>query len=250
MAATSSSSNRHTSATAVASPLPSIAPILQDDAVWKNAAASYARNQNLSKEQHLLVQSSGPNDVLRFIEDTEKRQSKRKYAKVVKGVRTCTEVLKLHRKSLELLAQAGIVEDHVDAYKRLLGVLIDIARWLEPVRLEGTTFNDSEIVRRSLVALYVDIIGFWESAIELYTYSKPKQVRSILQTAWVNYDNDYRALQSSMEQSLSNFRAATQAQHHRDSQTVGQRLLTNDEALPTFELGKLLPNFLCLLLGA
>jgi len=107
MAATSSSPNTYSSTTAVASPIPSISTILRDNAVWKDAAASYTHNKKLSKEQFLLVQSFSPNDVLRYIEDTEKRQSKSKYAKVVKGVRTCTDVLKRHQRSLEFFAQAG-----------------------------------------------------------------------------------------------------------------------------------------------
>lgn len=121
------------------------------------------------------------------------------------------------------------MEDHVDAYERLLGVLTDNFRWLEPVGLEATTFDDSAVVHKSLAALYADIIGFCEWAIQAYTHSKSKKVLGILRTAWVDYDNNYRALQRSIEQNLSNFRAATQAQHHRDFQTTGQRLLTNDE---------------------
>lgn len=106
MAATSSSACLHTLAP-TAAPLPSISAALQDDAAWKDAAASYAQNKRLSQEQLALAKSSSPADILLFIEDTKKRQSQSKYAKVVKGVRACTETLKRHRKSLEFFAQAG-----------------------------------------------------------------------------------------------------------------------------------------------
>lgn len=126
------------------------------------------------------------------------------------------------------------MEDHVDAYERLLGVLTDISRWLEPVRLEAATFSDSDIVRRSLVALYVDIISFWAKAIQTYTNSTSRRVLALFRTAWANYENDYRALQTSMEQDLSQFRAATQAQHHRDSQIMSQILLNSNEGETLF----------------
>jgi len=117
----------------------------------------------------------------------------------------------------------------VNAHGRLLGVLSDIARWLESVLGEARTFSDSGLVRTSLVALYVDIVSFWDKAIRAYTKKRSRRVLTLFRPTWFSYDNDYQALQRSMESNLSTFRAAVQAQHHENSQVIGQELLTSTQ---------------------
>jgi len=106
METTSSSASAQMSAVALTAPPESISSALRDDVARKDALASYAGNKKLSKDELALVKSSGPNEIILFIEDTKTRLSKSKYAKVVKGVRICIETLNRHRKSLDFFAQA------------------------------------------------------------------------------------------------------------------------------------------------
>lgn len=91
--------------------------------------------------------------------------------------------------------------DHVNADERLLGVLADIARWLEPRPVEAAMFGDFLTVRKSSVALHVNNISFGAKAIQASTNGKPRQVRSIFRPTGISYD-DYQALQRSIERNL------------------------------------------------
>ncbi len=63
-------------------------------------------------------------------------------------------------------------------------------------------FGDFLIVRKSSVALDVNNISFGAEAIQASTNGKPREVLAIFRPTGVSYDDDYQALQRSMEYNL------------------------------------------------
>jgi predicted nuclease of restriction endonuclease-like RecB superfamily len=93
--------------------------------------------------------------------------------------------------------------------------MADISAWLEPIGVEATTFSDSAMVTKSLVALYVHIIGFWTKAYTAYSSSKSRKLFGALKAIWTDYDDEFRTLQQSVDNDLKIFLASANAEHHR-----------------------------------
>ena len=108
-----------------------------------------------------------------------------------------------------------MTEGYIKDYKRLLKALAHISAWLEPISIEATTFSGSTMVSKSLVALYIHIIGFWTKAYNAYSSSKSKRLFRVLGAIWNDYGDEFKTLQHSMENDLKIFLASANAEHHR-----------------------------------
>ena len=93
--------------------------------------------------------------------------------------------------------------------------MTDISEWLEAISAEATTFSDSAMVTKCLVALYVHIIGFWTKAYNVYSSSKSRKLLGAFKAIWTDYDAEFKGLQISMDTALQVFLASASAEHHR-----------------------------------
>jgi len=116
-----------------------------------------------------------------------------------------------------------LAQGHVKDYERLLKTLSDISEWLEPVGFEATTFVDSPMVIRSLVALHVHIIDFWMKAYIVYSSSRSRRLLGPFRAIWTDFDVEYSSLKGDMNQSLKIFLASATAEHHRQLDRLDQK---------------------------
>jgi hypothetical protein len=55
----------------------------------------------------MLLQSTGPKDIRKYLEDVQQQQKKSRLSKTMRGLGTCIDALVRHEKAMEMFAQAG-----------------------------------------------------------------------------------------------------------------------------------------------
>jgi hypothetical protein len=96
-----------------------------------------------------------------------------------------------------------------------VNALADISAWLEPISIEATTFSDSFMVSKGLVALHVHIVEFWTKAYSVYSSSRSTKFFGTFKATWIDYDEEFILLKERMEGDLKLFLASANAEHHR-----------------------------------
>jgi hypothetical protein len=115
-----------------------------------------------------------------------------------------------------------LAEGCIKDYERLLKTLADISAWLEAISVEATAFSDSPMVTKSLVALYVHIIGFWMKAYNVFSSSKSRKLFGAFKAIWTDYDDEFKTLKQSMDKDFKRFLVSANAEHHRQFSQFNQ----------------------------
>jgi hypothetical protein len=223
--------------------LPDITTPLEQHAAWKQAKTTYeeAKSHLKAKDLELIMDSDEPDDLTRFLEKV--KADRGPYAKTMEFTQKCLSVLKEREGPIDMLvACAGppgrlawgstklvlcIVCGYVDEFKSLLSMLEDIAKWLEPVKVDAETFQYSKVVQESLVNLYVCIIKFWEKAIIAYTSKRKKRSRLLhwSDAMWKELGKEAESLKSGIDTQVRIFQHATNAAHHKQSKQADDMIV-------------------------
>ena len=86
--------------------LPVVGRDLQNEKAWK-IALELCRKKLDSAEADVVLQSTNPKDVRKYLEDVRQQQKASKVSKSIRGINSCIDALTRHEKAIDMFAQAG-----------------------------------------------------------------------------------------------------------------------------------------------